>query len=155
MPERSNTISKQKVADLAVLALLAGLVALYCFDAINASTDILNLILVLPVTLIVLLLCFAQFVLSVPKLRSPEAGHEPVSGVAVVVGLFAAYVLSLHWLGFDIGTALFLAAFLWLHGERRWQWLLGYSIGLAFALSLFFSKMLPYPMPLLILDSVY
>jgi len=150
-----SDFNKHRIADLLVLLLLASLVAIYCFDAVRASASILNLILVLPVTVIVLVLCLIQFVSSVPKVRSESDMKEPIADILPVVGLFAAYVLSLHWLGFDVGTCLFLGVFLWLHGERRWPWLLGYSISFAFALTIFFSKMLPYPMPMLMLNSAY
>jgi len=129
-------------------------VGIYCFDAVRASTDILNLIFVLPVTIIALLLCLIQFFLSVPRLRTESEPPESIADILPVVGLFAIYVISLRWLGFDVGTCLFLGIFLWLQGERRWQWLLGYSISLASALSIFFSKMLPYSMPMLILDTL-
>jgi putative tricarboxylic transport membrane protein len=33
--------------------------------------------------------------------------------------LFVLFVLSLEWLGFDVGTFVFISAFLWLNGERR------------------------------------
>jgi putative tricarboxylic transport membrane protein len=151
----SKNYNKHRIADLLVLLLLASLVALYCYDAVQASSSILNLIFVLPVTVIVLVLCLIQFVISVPKLSSESDKKEPITDVLVVMGLFAAYVITLHWLGFDVGTCLFLGVFLWLHGERRWPWLLGYSISFAFALSIFFSKMLPYPMPMLLLNSAY
>lgn len=155
MQRQSRKINRQTVADLLVLLLLAGLVAIYCIDAVSASTDILNLILVLPVTITVLVLCLIQLVIDLAKLRNDEEAKEPLSDIFLVVGLFAAYVVSLHWLGFDVGTSLFLGVFLWLHGERRWPWLFGYSISFAFALSIFFSKMLPYPMPMLVLNSAY
>ena len=64
--------------------------------------------------------------------------------------LFAAYVITLDWLGFDVGTALFVGAFLWMQGERRKTWLVGYSLAFALTLTLFFSRMLPYPMPTLL-----
>lgn len=150
-----KNFNKGRLADLLVLVVLASLVGIYCFDAIRASTSILNLILVLPVTVIVLSLCLIQFVVSVPKLQSATDQQAPIADVLPVVGLFSAYVLSLHWLGFDVGTCLFLGVFLWRHGERRWPWLFGYSIGFAFSLSIFFSKMLPYPMPMLVLNSAY
>jgi putative tricarboxylic transport membrane protein len=155
MFEQSKNFNKHRIADLLVLLLLASLVAIYCVDAVRASTSILNLIFVLPLTVIVLVLCLIQFVINVPKLQSETDKKEPIKDILPVVGLFAAYVISLHWLGFDVGTSLFLAVFLWLHGERRWPWVIGYSIGIAFALSIFFSKMLPYPMPMLILNSSY
>ena len=151
MPRRPKTINKHRLADLFVLLLLAGLAASYCLDAVRASTDILNLILVLPVTVIVLVLCLIQFVLSVARLRSESTAQEPVTDMLPVISVFAAYVFSLRWVGFDVGTCLFIGVFLWLHGERRWGWLFGYSISFALALSMFFSKMLPYSMPMLIL----
>jgi putative tricarboxylic transport membrane protein len=152
---QSKNFNKHRFADLLVLLLLAGLVGIYCFDAVRASTSILNLIFVLPVTVIILALCLIQFIVSVPMLRSETEKKEPITDVLPVMGLFSAYVISLHWLGFDVGTCLFLGIFLWLHGERRWPWLLGYSISFAFALSIFFSKMLPYPMPMLLLNTAY
>ena len=155
MSSPSQAVNKHRIADLIVLLILAVLVAVYCVDAVRASTSIYNLILVLPVTVIVLVLCLMQFVVGVPKIRQEEQAREPIGPVIPVVALFSAYILSLHWLGFDVGTSLFLVAFLWLHGERRWPWLLGYSIGFAFLLSLFFSKMLPYPMPMLLLNTAY
>jgi putative tricarboxylic transport membrane protein len=144
-----------RIADLVVLLVLAGLAALYGFDAYAASSDVLNLILVLPVIILVLLLCLVQFVIEFRERKAPPPVRESVADVVPVIGLFVAYVLSLEWLGFDIGTLLFVAAFLWLQGERRWRWLFGYSISLGFGLALFFSSMLPYPMPMLILRTAY
>ncbi len=138
-----------------VLLVLAGIVMLYGFDTYRASSDVLNLILVLPVIAIVLVLCLIQFVIEMRDVTTKAPARESVKDVAPVIGLFAVYVLTLQWLGFDIGTMLFVAAFLWLQGERRWQWLIGYSISLSFGLALFFSAMLPYPMPMLILQSAY
>ena len=155
MSRQSGIVNRHRLADLFVLLVLASLVALYCVDAVRASRSIYNLILVLPVTGLVLLLCLAQFVIGVPRIRTAEEEREPVGHVIPVVALFAAYILSLHWIGFDVGTLLFLAVFLWLHGERRWPWLLGYSISFAFLVSIFFSKMLPYPMPMLVLTTAY
>ncbi len=45
--------------------------------------------------------------------------------------------------------------FLWLHGERRLRWNIGYAICFAVLVSLLFSQMLPYPMPMLVLPSEY
>ena len=148
-------MNKHRIADLVVLLVLASLVTLYGFDAYRASSDILNLILVLPIIAIVLVLCLAQFVIEWRDVKAATPARDPVADVAPIIGLFAAYVLTLQWLGFDIGTMLFVAAFLWLQGERRWHWIIGYSISLGFGLALFFSTMLPYPMPMLILPSVY
>lgn len=150
MSSRAETIGKRRFADLAVVLVLAGMSALYGFDAVRASTHIYNLILVLPLTLLVLGLCVAQLVAT---LRSPEPEAErpesPGDAWRVML-LFTLYVLSLDWLGFDVGTCLFIAAFLFMHGERRWLWLIAYSLAFAFLVTFFFRQMLPYPMPTLV-----
>jgi len=148
-------VKNNRVADLVVLLVLASLVVLYGIDAYQASSEILNLILVLPLIAIVLVLCLVQFIIELRDRKSDIPARESVTDVAPVIGLFALYVLTLQWLGFDIGTMLFVAAFLWLQGERRWRWLIGYSMSLGFGLALFFSAMLPYPMPMLLLQSAY
>jgi len=151
----ANKTNSYRVADLVVLLVLASLVILYGIDAYRASSEVLNLILILPIIAIVLVLCLVQFIIELRDVTTEAPERESVKDVAPVIGLFAAYVLTLQWLGFDIGTMLFVAAFLWLQGERRWHWLIGYSISLSFGLALFFSAMLPYPMPMLLLRSAY
>jgi putative tricarboxylic transport membrane protein len=153
--QAANKVKNYRVADLLVLLVLASLVILYGYDTYTASRDVLNLILVLPVIAIVFSLCLVQFVIELRDVKAETPVRESVADVAPVIGLFVAYVLTLQWLGFDIGTMLFVAAFLWLHGERRWHWLIGYSMSLSFGLALFFSAMLPYPMPMLLLQSAY
>ena len=153
----SKLLSKLKgrsIADLCILLTLAGFSLFYLQDAWRASSHIYNLILVAPLCLIVFGLCLLEFTLSLRRdAAAPEL--EPLSGALPVVGLFAAYVLTLEWLGFDVGTALFVGSFLWLHGERRLPWLLGYALAFALAAGMFFSAMLPYPMPMLILPTEY
>lgn len=176
MDEPAASISRHRVAELVFLAVLAGVVLLYCVDAVRASRHILNLILVLPLSITVLALCTVQFVLSARASRSDGADAAPkglptlpapatdkatsrdaearhIAEVLPTIGLFAAYIVTLPWFGFDVGTCGFLAVFLWLQGERRWPWLVGYSIGFSLAIAYFFSRMLPYPMPLLIIGA--
>lgn len=151
MGQSSRIFGKRRVADLVVLLVLASMAALYCYDAISASTHVYNLIMVLPLTVLVLGLCIAQFVVAVRDRRSEAEPAERVREVLPVMLLFTAYVLSLDWLGFDVGTFLFTAVFLFTQGERRWAWLIGYSVAFAFVLTFFFQQMLPYPMPTLII----
>lgn len=150
MSDPAGQIGRRRGADVAMLLVLAGASALYCYDAVRASTHIYNLILVAPLTALVLIPCVAEFVTGArPSDKAPQPA-EPVTDVLPVMGLFSAYVLTLNWLGFDVGTALFVGAFLWLQGERRLLWLVGYSLTFALILTLFFSRMLPYPMPTLL-----
>ncbi len=150
---------KTNLADLAVVLGLAGLIVWYFIDARNASTEWLNLVLILPVTAVALVLCAVQLVRSALFAARETAGarhrarQTPIGGVLPAMLLFAGYVASLNWLGFDVGTALFVALFLWVHGERRLTWVLGYSVCLASLLSVFFASMLPYPLPMLVSPS--
>ena len=154
MSERPGNFGKRRIADLAVLLVLAGASAIYCYDAIRASTHVYNLILVLPLTVLVLGLCIAQFVTAV-RSGEPEADRADSFGdVWPVMLLFTLYILSLNWLGFDVGTCLFIGAFLYMQGERRWLWLVAYAVAFAFVVTYFFQQMLPYPMPTLFVGLV-
>lgn len=149
-------LHKKMYADLAVLAGLVAFTLWYLSDAWRASDSVENLILILPIAGLAVLLCTLDLI---TQLRNgPTEEHdsrEPVVEILPVMGLFAAYVLTLEWLGFDVGTLLFVAAFLWLQGERRKVWLLGYSLCFGLLVALFFSYMLPYPMPMLLLPTDY
>jgi len=138
-------------ADLFVTFIIAGIVTWYLIDAYTASSHIINLILVLPISLMVLALCIVEIIKQIKNKEEPTEKPEPVMTVIPVICLFTLYIASLAWLGFDVGTSLFIAAFLWLHGERRIIWILGYAIAFGFLVALFFSAMLPYQMPMLIL----
>jgi len=149
------SISNHKIADLLILIVLFSLVSWYAYDAYSASSHIVNLILILPVTAIVLVLCTVEFLSTLTAKALVEPEREAVASVLPVISLFVGYVLTLSWLGFDVGTFIFISLFMWLHGERRLVWVLGYSIAFATSISLFFAAMLPYPMPMLILSTAY
>ena len=151
MRRHQGTFGRQRVADLTVLLVLVGLSALYCYDAVSASTHIYNLILVLPLTALVIAICMAQFFVILRDKAPPAKLAGRAADAGPVMLLFAAYVLSLNWLGFDAGTCLFTGIFLYLQGERRWPWLIVYSVAFALLVTLFFRAMLPYPMPTLVL----
>jgi hypothetical protein len=153
MNKNRRSLNGHQLADLAVLIVLADLVIWYFMDARSASGHILNLILILPVTGLTLLLCLIQFIRQFLGHATDTGKVETVKSVLPVIGLFVTYTLTLPWLGFDVGTVLFMALFLWLHGERRLPWVLGYSLSFASLVSLFFTAMLPYPMPMLIFPS--
>ena len=149
-------LHKKMYADLAVLAGLVAFVLWYLSDAWSASTRVENLILILPIAGLAVLLCLLDLIAQLRQgVTEDHESREPVVEILPVMGLFAAYVLTLEWLGFDVGSILFVAAFLWLQGERRKVWLLGYSLCFGFLVAMFFSYMLPYPMPMLLLPTDY
>ncbi|MDR5907178.1 tripartite tricarboxylate transporter TctB family protein [Franzmannia qiaohouensis] len=147
------TTRDRDYGDLLVLMALAGFTLWYLFDAISVSSAVQNLLLILPLALIVLSIVLLELVIRLRKgtlLVRPDA--EPLRQTLPVVGLFAAYVISLETLGFDVATVLFIAAFLVLKGERNWLLLGGYSLAFGFGVAFFFALMLPYPMHMLILQ---
>lgn len=155
MSSENIKLTRHQKADVFVLLSLAGLVIWYLFDAYQASNHFANLILILPVSIVVLVLCGIEFISQLRGSHEPPPDLDPIASMLPVILLFITFVVTLEWLGFDVGTCLFIVAFLWLHGERRIVWIVGYSITFALLMSLFFSKMLPYPMPMLILPTAY
>ena len=168
---------KSQTANLLILFALFSLSGWYLWDSWRASSHIYNLIFVLPLTVAIMLLCTLAFIrdLLAPAVfaKNREEGGKPREGAQSrrktekekteekadgedakslqAILLFTIYVVTLPWLGFDVGTFLFLAAFLRLAGEAKWPWVFGYSLVFSLGSALFFSYMLPYPMPLLLL----
>ena len=187
-------LSPTESVNLLVLVSLFLVTGWYLWDSWQASTEIYNLIFVLPLTVSILVLCILTFCKDLLKPpRDPEEiqielqkeaqegapvwnhdeiqeelqeerqqniaiaaaneqQNQPETSTLPVILLFVGYVATLPWLGFDVGTFVFVALFLFLAGEQKWQWILGYSLTFAFSSALFFSNMLPYPMPLLLLS---
>ncbi len=149
------TFSKQRVANSIVILCLASFVIWYALDAHRASSSLENMILILPITAITLCLCLYDFFTHKDEIEDDKDKKEDITTVLPVIILFTLYVFTLEILGFDIGTVIFIALFLFFHGETRWTWILGYSLVYGFLISYFFSLMLPYPMPMLIFPTDY
>lgn len=155
---------------LILVLFFASITGWYLFDAWQASSRVQNLILILPASLLSLALCAIVLVgiVSAPAKRSEtgESGRSVQSDeherhppeifavrfkTALTMGIFAVYILSLPYLGFDIGTALFVVANLLLDGERRPLVLIGVPVLFAVAATICFGWLLPYPMPILLI----
>lgn len=147
--------STHQKADLCILVILASLIAGYLFHVMSVSTHLLNIILVFPIAILALVLCAVELVRQFKAQGEEERVQDSVRSVVPVISLFSAYVISLPWLGFDTGTAIFVTVFLLIHGEKRWHWAIAYGVVFGFTVALVFSALLPYPMPMLILPSEY
>ncbi|WP_252106349.1 MULTISPECIES: tripartite tricarboxylate transporter TctB family protein [unclassified Halomonas] len=146
---------KRDYGDFLVLMALACFTLWYLWDAYSVSASPQNLLLILPLSLVVLVIIVLELGLRVKHrtLFRPSDEDEPLYKTLPVVGLFAAYVLSLETLGFDIATVAFIALFLVLKGERNVWLLAGFSAAFGLGSVYFFSQMLPYPMTLTLLPS--
>lgn len=145
-------------SELSLVGFFLILTCWYLFDSYKASSSTQNLLLILPSAVVVILLCLwvafrTLFDLRKKQETEPEEKEpKPEKKVSVLaaMALLAGYVLIMDWIGFDVATFLFIAALMFLQGERRIAWLGGFSFGFAFLVSLFFEYMIPYPMPMLI-----
>lgn len=141
-----------------LIAFFAVITIAYLTDAWMASPKVRNLVLVLPASILSLVLCvivaWSSFrsgadddSTEAAESRSTFDRFKP----ALLMALFALYVLTVPWLGFDVGSALFVAAALLLDGERRIVLLAAVSIIFSCVATLVFHWLLPYPMPLLLM----
>jgi hypothetical protein len=138
------SLTKEKIANSIVILCLATFVLWYAINAHNASSSLENMMLILPIASITLCLCIYEFF---TQKEDKEVKDNVITVIPVMI-LFTLYVLSLEYLGFDLGTVIFLGLFLFFHGERRLPWLVGYSLVYGLVIAFFFSMMLPYPMPM-------
>jgi hypothetical protein len=149
---------------LSLVLFFAGITIAYLADAWAASGSLRNLVLLVPVSALSLVLC-TLVVIEIARgrgrareaaVREEDVASEAGSLIerykpALLMALFGLYILTLPWLGFDVGSAVFVAAALVLDGERR-MWLIApVSIIFALAATLLFHWLLPYPMPTLVL----
>lgn len=150
-----KTLSLDKRVNFGVLLAVTLFVLWYLYDAYKASADIENLILICPIAVITLSLCVAEFIRYLREEETQNDKKESIRDVLPAMVIFTGYILSLEFLGFDIGTTLFTAIFLKVHGEKNWKKILIYSVIFGFLVPYFFSQMLPYPMPMSILPTDY
>lgn len=145
-----------------LVLVLAAVTAFYLADSWEASARVRNLILVLPASILSFVLCAAVLARIFTGVEAAGVTSRPdVAGSAepfvsrmktpLTMALFAAYIASLPWLGFDVGTALFMTAMLLLDGVRNPILLVGLPLVFALAVTICFKWLLPYPMPLLLL----
>lgn len=158
-----------------VVLTIAAAICLYLVDSINASSRVGNLVLILPASILGLVLCLIVLVsvirtawrgasrpesdlpLSAERSADSDDGAEVSASEEattmlerfrpmVMLALFAIYVLLIPYLGMDGSSALFLAAALFVNGERRLIFILGYSIIFAAIATYLFKSILPYPL---------
>jgi uncharacterized membrane protein len=149
---------------LLFLGVIAAAVLWYLLDAVSVSTNIHNLLLVGPLSVLALCLCvviapqcFRREDAEVePRSADPHAGGGAsalqssdkrnlalIGGVAACLGI---YVLSLNIIGFDVATCLFVLAVMLICGERRPLPLILYPLVVAVVVIATFRALLPYPM---------
>jgi hypothetical protein len=152
---------------LIFLAAIGAWVIWYLLDAMSASLNIHNLLLVAPLSAVALCLCLVilpQCFRRAGEIEAEPSGPQahgasalgsmslrklaPVGGLVVALGL---YVSFLDVIGFDIATWLFVLATMLICGERRWLPLMLYPLLVSLILIGAFRALLPYPMYTLVI----
>ena len=142
---------------LAFVTAIAAWVLWYLFDARAASLDIQNLGLVQPVAILLLIVwaVTAWQTISVDAPIAPERVSErkqiPVLVAQRIFGsmaLLAVYVAMAAFIGFDVATALYVAAALYLLGERNPVTLIALPIGFCAIAIYLFNTILSTPLPI-------
>lgn len=118
---------KHVLPSLVFTAGLGGACLLYLWDAASQSLSPLNLLLLLPLTLLGVLLCALVIHQDVREALREDAMGRPkrkaapldrrIPGLMVLVGAFVAVTMTVGY--FDVATLCFVAATLVLLGERR------------------------------------
>lgn len=159
--EGKNWIKRLDWGHLLLLIAIATGIALYLADAIQASTRVGNLVLILPASILGLLLCLVNIAGVFKDARNrpvntiesePDKPTEPDESLfergrpAIMLALFGIYIFLIPRAGMDGASALFLAAALLVNGERRPWFIVAYSVIFAAAATWFFKSILPYPL---------
>ena len=150
---------------LGLLAIFSLATLVFLYDTLSESFRLENVIVILPISLLVILLCAVQTVSYFRRSRSEssivndqnlagqmvavESGKQVLkqSRVPVFMALLGLYVLGLIYVAFDLSTFLFLFFALWLQGEKRLVFGAIYSAVLALALTWGLRYMVPFPFP--------
>jgi len=145
------------------LFVLGTLVFLY--DTLSESFRLENVIVILPVSALVIVLCVVQMVRQVLRRRAQplvakdidtdqqgSADANPKRWIELVkvpafMSLLGLYILGLIYVAFDLSTFLFLFLALWLQGEKRLVFGAIYAAVLALALTWGLTYMVPFPFP--------
>ncbi len=148
-------LSLNKLLDFGLLMAISLFIGWYFYDAYSELASTENLIFIAPVAVVTLGLCAAEFIRNLREKELEPKKMESIRDAIPAMVIFAGYILSLEFIGFDVGTTLFIAIYLRLHGEVRWQWIILYSVLFGLIMSYFFSQMLPYPMPMTLFPTDY
>jgi len=164
---KTNTTT-ERWGHLALLGIFVLATVAFLYDTLSKSFRLENVIVILPVSALLLLLCAVQVyrAFSLERHEKQDASGSTVEvqsddeqtstsrwaayRVAWFMLLLGAYILGLAFVAFDLSTALFIFLALIIQGERRLWFGAMYAIVLAVALTWGLTHMVPFPFPSLL-----
>lgn len=144
---------------LFILAIVLGCL-MYLVDAIQSSASIQNLMLVVLAVFLVLVLSVLQIFESITINKSKTDEDTQVEKkktgtstgfVLTFFAVFAAYLVGIYYIGFDIPTFAFMLVSIILHGERRLLYIVIYPALYTYMIVSGMKLLLSFPIPTVIL----
>jgi hypothetical protein len=147
---------KNYIGEIVFTLVLLTILVLYMIDVYSASGKVNNLLMIFPIGFITIgLFAIAIITLAVKvkkytkDIETPKFGKKELKIIASMV-IYFFYSVAIMAIGFDAGTFLFVMAMLLLQGERTPLKLILFPLIFSVLVSIFFSLMIPYPMPMLL-----
>jgi len=166
-------IKRIDVGHMLLVLFIAGSVGWYFFDAYTASSNIQNIILIAPASIVAMVLClillyqifYSALSKKTESTQSRPSQHKAPAGkdafwkqmqgilkrisryrILAFIITFGLYVGFLEIIGFDIATYLFIGVIMALQGERHIWIIVAYSLVFGTLAVWLFGLMIPYPM---------
>lgn len=145
---------------LALMAVFILATGAFLYDTLSQSWRLDNIIVILPVSILVLLLCAWQ-IFGIIRMRS--GGHANLASaqspkddasasetsalvrIGLFMGVLGLYVLGLIYFYFDVSTFLFVWLALWVQGEKRYIFGTIYALLLSLLVIWGIKQMVPFP----------
>lgn len=128
----------------------------YTFDAYGASSNIQNLLFVVPVSALAITVCLGLIAKDMPKLRIEQGEKDTTAwafkdhfAVPAYCAASVLYVIAMPYAGFDVATAFFVAAGMAIQSERRWWLLVVFPIAVGLASTYAMRALMSFPIPTL------
>lgn len=151
---------------VALMAIFIVATLAFLYDTLRQSRQLENIIVVLPVSVIVLLLCAYQLFKAFRN-RPVRAGDRAIdtrqeadtgarkglsasARIGLLMTLLGLYVLGLIYFLFDVSTFLFMWLALLVQGERRYVFSFVYSLLLSLFVIWSLTRMMPFPVETLL-----
>lgn len=166
---KASTKTSLDWGHIGLLALFILGTLIFLYNTLSESFRLENVIVILPVSALVIVLCMVQVIGQVSRARALRSAALDSSAdqensietapelapkrwkdwvrVPAFMALLGLYILGLIYVAFDLSTFLFLLLSLWLQGEKNLWFAALYAAFLAGALTWGLTYMVPFPFP--------
>lgn len=143
---------------IAFVSMLVGYMAWYFFDAVSASANISNLLLILPVTVTALILYVVLIITEIKISKTGRKEPSPTTQIKdkisqkvllkkwIYAGAMALFLVLIPIIGFELSCFLFMSGMLRLLGAQSWTLFILYPFIFSIGISYIFIMLLHVPL---------